>query len=703
MKKAKILSLAISILIALTVQLEARNHDPVLSEKDLRALNNEISGERTLDAIRHMAHFHRLQPGRDYLQAAEWVAEQAKKSGLSDVRIERYPADGDISYSMTRSSPAWDVRFAELWITRPKEEKLTSFHDIPVSLAIMSRSCDVEGELIFVGAGTSRSDYENRSVKGNVVLATGPMGSVTSLAVDGYGALGVVVINQRFAHDEPDAVSTTRIRDETPAFGFGLSRRRGEELRDRLLRGEKIFVRAVVETEIGPGHYENVVAVIPGTELAGEEILLTAHLCHYKPGANDNASGSACLLEIGRALVRLIEDGKIKRPKRTLRFLWVPEFSGSIAFAVKHPDIIERTVAGINLDMVGQYLNDNNSTFFLHLTPHSRPHYINDLLINLVEFVTANNMESLGTESRFPVLSLTGSRDAFRSRVMGYTGGSDQHIFNDGLIAVPMPFFNAWPDRYYHASGDQPEICDPTQLKRSGVLAAAAVVFLMDDCPHKARRLAGEISAVSRSRIALELKRGLAWINRAGKEDLHDAYKEALNFIDQAYKRETASLLTLKDYSRREGNPAGYIDQLAETLSREKAGTRERLKDHYLFTCQIIAVTPQDMSPSEDEIRAAGIIPRRNREWIGPAGTGFLREKTGAPDSAFNLPLFRENRLIPYEILNFIDGKNSLIDIRNAVSAEFQPIPLKWVEDYIDLLVRAELVFWNAENLSSHI
>ena len=86
MKKTNILSLAVSILIAFAVQLEARNHDPVLSEKDLRALNNKISGERTLDAIRHMAHFHRLQPGREYLQAAEWVAEQAKKSGLSDVR-----------------------------------------------------------------------------------------------------------------------------------------------------------------------------------------------------------------------------------------------------------------------------------------------------------------------------------------------------------------------------------------------------------------------------------------------------------------------------------------------------------------------------------------------------------------------------------------------------------------------------------------
>jgi hypothetical protein len=42
--------------------------------------------------------------------------------------------------------------------------------------------------------------------------------------------------------------------------------------------------------------------------------------------------------------------------------------------------------------------------------------------------------------------------------------------------------------------------------------------------------------------------------------------------------------------------------------------------------------------------------------------------------------------------LNFVDGKNSLLDIRNAVSAEFEPVPLQWVEDYIRLLARAGVV-----------
>jgi len=43
--------------------------------------------------------------------------------------------------------------------------------------------------------------------------------------------------------------------------------------------------------------------------------------------------------------------------------------SGSIAWAATHPETVERTIGGINLDMVGQYLNKNNSTFFSTQNP----------------------------------------------------------------------------------------------------------------------------------------------------------------------------------------------------------------------------------------------------------------------------------------------------------------------------------------------
>lgn len=694
MTKSRIfLSLAFT-LILMSSALMAQNSVSILSEKEIRALNNEISGERAQEYIRHIAQHSRLQPSVSYHNAAVWVADQAKKIGLSDVHIEEYPADGKKYYYMYKSSPAWDVEFAELWIVEPSEEKLTSYAEIPVSLAITSQSCDTKGELVYVGEGTKPRDYSVADVNGKVVLAYGSIGQVASLAVDRFGALGVVVINTRYAFDEPDNVSSIRIRTKTPTFGFGLSFRRGEELKNRLLRGEKIVVRARVKTKIQPWHYENVVATLPGTDLAEEEILFTAHLCHYKPGANDNASGSACLLEIARALKRLIDEGKIKQPKRTIRFLWVPEMSGSIAYAATHPEIVDRMVAGINLDMVGQYLNDNNATFFLHCTPFSQPHYINDLLTNLTEFMAANNVQALMNRGGFayPVYSLSGSRDAFRYRIYEYVGGSDQWIFNDGLLGVPSVFFLVWPDRYYHTSGDKPEICDPTQLKRSSFLGAAAAVYLMDDCPHKARRLAGEVFSRATSRITREVKRGFDLINKSSPEKIHECYKEAWNFIDQIYKRECATLQTLKDYSRRDKEVDQYVEHVLAELKNTEEHNVNKLEAFYALTCKAIKTTPQKVVWTDEEKAAMTIVPTRNNTLKGPLGRGYLQARLEGGDADLDLPIFQKDSRLTYEILNFIDGTRNVLEIRNAVSAEYDPVPVQWVKDYIDLLAKADIV-----------
>ncbi len=694
MKGSKILSAGVVSIVVFTSLLFGQNEVSILSEKTIRALNNEISGELAQEYIRYIGHIKRDQASDEYHIAAQWVADKAKEFGLSHVEIEKYPADDDIYYYMQKARCGWDAEFAELWIVEPREEKLTSYAEIPVSLANRSQSCDVSGDLVYIGSGDRDEDYANIDVKGKVVLAHGSASNIAEMAVDRYGALGVVHINQRFAHDEPDIVSRVRIFTQKPTFVFTLSRRRGEELRDRLMRGEKIKVRSIVKAEIHPGHYENVIATIPGTDLAEEEILLTAHLCHYKPGANDNASGSACLLEIGRSLIRLMNEGKIKQPKRTIRFLWIPEMSGSIAYAATHPEIVEKMVAGINLDMVGQYLNENNSTFFLHCTPHSQPHYINDLMTNLTEFVAANNVQALvnGGGFAYPVYSLSGSRDAFRYRIYEYVGGSDQWIFNDGLLGVPSVFFLIWPDRYYHTSGDKPEICDPTQLKRTSFLSAAAVVYLMDDCPHKARRLAGEVFTRARSRILREIKRGYDYINKTSSDEIHQAYKEALNFIEQAYKRELATLESVKAYSHRDGAVDKFVSSLTQKIESSRKNSRKEVDDFYRLSCTARDISPVKIALTNEEKSARSIIPFRNVDLKGPMGRGYLEEKLADSDVNLDLPIFRMDSRMTYEILNFVDGKRSLLDIRNAVSAEYDPVSIEWVKDFLEVLSKAGVV-----------
>jgi hypothetical protein len=106
----------------------------------------------------------------------------------------------------------------------------------------------------------------------------------------------------------------------------------------------------------------NVVGLIKGSdpELSKEAIIFTAHFDHLGEsrtgevynGADDNASGTAALIEIGEAFVKQKKD-----LKRSVLILW---FSGEeiglygSKFYTDNPIVpLEQTVANINLDMIG--------------------------------------------------------------------------------------------------------------------------------------------------------------------------------------------------------------------------------------------------------------------------------------------------------------------------------------------------------------
>ncbi len=130
---------------------------------------------------------------------------------------------------------------------------------------------------------------------------------------------------------------------------------------------------AVLHTALGGTTTRNVVAVIPGTSraLRGEVVLVGAHYDHLglggfgaldpdstgrvHNGADDNASGTAALLEIGRQLAH-------RQPARTVVLV---AFSGEelgtlgSSYFVQHPtpEPIDSLYAMLNLDMVGRLRN----------------------------------------------------------------------------------------------------------------------------------------------------------------------------------------------------------------------------------------------------------------------------------------------------------------------------------------------------------
>ena len=69
---------------------------PLLPEKDVAALANELSGETAKRNLEGIAQFHRQRGSQGFHAAAELVAERLRAYGLSDAAILQFPADGKV-------------------------------------------------------------------------------------------------------------------------------------------------------------------------------------------------------------------------------------------------------------------------------------------------------------------------------------------------------------------------------------------------------------------------------------------------------------------------------------------------------------------------------------------------------------------------------------------------------------------------------
>ncbi len=280
-----------------------------------RILKAELSGVSAKAFVERLTKFHRIQASVMYHDAVEYVKDELSRIGLEDIFVERFVADGKHRYWTHVTTLGWSVNDAELRLLEPEERIIARFRDIPQSLHTYSNKTPeggVTARLIDVGMGTSDKDYKGKQVKGKIVLATGRAKLVHEHAVVKRGAAGVITdsLSYEFSKfrenvDIPDAHSYQGIwpnagNKNKIRFGFSISKRQGNELRKILQSGKPVKLHAEVDAKLMLGKYEVLSASIKGSEKPDEEILLVAHLCHPKPGANDNASGCGLLMEIAR-------------------------------------------------------------------------------------------------------------------------------------------------------------------------------------------------------------------------------------------------------------------------------------------------------------------------------------------------------------------------------------------------------------------
>jgi hypothetical protein len=421
-------------------------------------------------------------------KAANYIAAQFKQDGLE-------PGGDDGTYFQHFSLQAGG-KIVGGSVTPASGVAIPAGDDLAV--LGWSHSGEARGTLVFAGYGLTKpdrgyDDYAKVDAAGKVVMVfrnvpadkgfserDGNLRGKVATAV-AHGAVAVIVVNR--PTDKDELIASTKAYDD---FGLPL-------VQVKLPVAEKLF--GVKAAKLAPGRagdevtvkaevervnltVANVVGMLRGSDpaLAGEYVLLGAHYDHLGrgfpdtwnphackakegmifPGADDNASGTAGMLETAEAFA-----GAGKRPRRTLVFVaFVAEEMGlyGSSHMADHPPLpLDNMVAMINLDMIGR-LRDSEG-------------------VSLEGMATAPEWKGMVERENTEQLRLTGSQ--------AFMEDSDHAAFY--RRKKPVLFFFTGLHAQYHCTTDTADL-----INGEGIAKVARLAFrVMRDVANAPARSAG--------------------------------------------------------------------------------------------------------------------------------------------------------------------------------------------------------------------
>jgi len=509
---------------------------PSAAVKALRVLSRGFDESAAMDLVVYMDAFWRNAGNAGFNASIDRIRERLRQSGFGD----RGESPGTAGEPLTwieeyGRAQGWDYTVGTLTLLggeSGRDEELLSRGQQRVGLCINSFATPaggIEAPVVDVGPGAD-ADFGNVDVKGAVVLGDGSIGRLWQAAVVRRGAIGVVSpAIADYVRPGSDAAAASRPRSEWDvlqwgsipydearrAFGFKATPKAAAIIRERIKAG-LARVRVEIASTFTPGPVRTLAAEIPGSEKPGERILLAAHV--QEPGANDNSSGCATLVELARALNAGIRGGGLAAPKRTITFLWLDEIRGSRQWLADHPAEAKQVRYMFSLDMTGEDPAKTGGPFLIEKAPDpaavwerpSDPHtewgggaYKADLLKGTLLndlFLAVCQRYARGT--------------GWVVKTNPYEGGSDHSVF----LGQGVPSLLAWhfPDWFYHTSLDRPDKTSPAEMKHAGVSIAATALFLASAGDADARAVVKLVESAAGARLALERQQGARLIAGAG-------------------------------------------------------------------------------------------------------------------------------------------------------------------------------------------
>jgi hypothetical protein len=390
------------------------------------------------------------------------------------------------------------------------------------------------------------------------------------------------------------------------------------------------------------------------------------------------------MLEIARAVTRMIREGKLQRPERDIRFWWTNEIDGPYDYFALHPEEVKSTFVNINQDMVGvnQTVGGLSRVQQVTRTPWSRPTFLNDVVESIVmslyygnnSYIAARQAQSTPPGSPYsrPIYSRNGSRDRYSVEITPFFNNTDAMPFNDAWTAAQHGgiTFTNWPDEYIHSSADDMWQMDPTTFKRNAVAVTAIAWFMAN---------AGAKEADSLTRFVNSS--GLVRVNRDSSE------LTAAVLQGRAFEGDWA--VVIEESVSREVRVIDSINTISddpETRNATRATVEELLRLTHL---------KPDVSQGQHHTASSNFEALLKTIPIRTASAIDYRKKEHDLKRPKGLHL-----LMAFEALNFIDGKRTIWDIYAACRAEslaggewyYGTVTPEAIKEYLDNAAKLGLI-----------
>ena len=607
------------------------------------AVHASFDPDAALADVVGIARHDRYQASAGIGAAAAMVAERAVAAGLSDVTVHPFPADGLRHWWTYRAPLAWTPVGARL---THAGTALVRYPEMAYTLAAYSAPARVTAPLVRWTALADGSDP-----RGALVVVDDPRVPVSTVAgrLAALGAAGLVADPLWSRADRlPDQVGRIELPAGTPLVGFSLTR---PQLA-RLAAGADAGGTATVEVTLDPAPVPMPVVTgrLPGDPGAGE-ILLTAHLCHPRPSANDNASGVAALLGAARVLAGAPAGGP------SVRFVWGPEFVGIAAYL--HDIAAAPPVLGLNVDMAGEDVHRTGGPMVVERGPDDLPSFLPALAVRCAALLPPAARSYSGALPS----------DAWHVRETPYAGGSDHALLADEPTRCPTVALGHWPDRTNHSSADTVSTVDPGELRRAGTVVASVVAAVRGRVDHA---LAADVADAA-----------VAWAGRHLLDALPGRRPHRPPVPDEPVLDPWADGETGRRLDHRRAVVLACVPTLE--LAGVPAAERDRIAARLDAVAAALSVGFEPASPD-------GPVPVRG--WTGPINLRALAEAAEPADRRWLDGRLAEDRGGNYArvtaLLRAIDGVRDRRAIAwHAALASGLPVPIALADHVFDLLDRA--------------